>query len=804
MLSRLSFILGFILLSFFPLPASAQEFGAFTYPRTIGVDEHNNLLYVAEAFGGNLFVFDTSIPSTALIARYETQLDGPLKIIYDSSTNFTYVIYLRTREILIFNGDHIRQERTLGEVKRISFPREEWPNISLLNVIPASDGENIFVVQSGANPKIILARVMGDQLQSFALDRNPLSVAYDAAGKRLFVSYGVGFPVFTVISTETGKREEILTPYDAGQIAFQQQTNSLSVLSTFTPHLMVVHMESKEVREIKLPYQPYSLETDEAGNTYMTSYFFNSVLVLSAEAKLSVYPLSTYPIAMRAFGEKFVIVGHNGVVEVGDVTNKSKKISVETPARINIFGAYQLFPIIAVNRETSEAFIVNEDTDTITVLNISDGEVGTIGISQSKSTEANLSHPVSGAFWNDKLFVANFPGFVSVFEKDSERFLKKIFLPGTIHDLLLIDNMLYALSGSAKRVFIINPADGAIMREISIERLGGAKSPAGSLSFIRTDDNPHMLSIADQVSGDWLLLDLEEEHTVASGRSFGSARAGVALTNAVYVEGDAATGNIAVTSRSKGVKNQVLLPDDFKPLHFDVDQKTSDIIILGINTIGDARIFIADQGGKVKNHFPAGKSVSAKTARRTGFFTSSEWVTFAMFNNFTNSIWLFYPGRVDIYDKNGVAKDTILYSGGALFNLAFDKDRFFVSGIDLMEEIDLRTNILVRTLEYRDIPHAGVINRQVVLRTIVQKDQGIILIPMYNVISYFDDSKKTWHTFFQSDQQVLPTFIRYGINGDQRDYEKYVLLSIGFFALVLISFALFLYYYRRQHLSASE
>lgn len=794
-LRGLFFLAGILL---FPSFAIAQEIVGFTYPRAIGVDEKNHLLYVTQAFApgakGNIFIFDTNGNNElSLLEKFEVPTEFPTKVIHDPSTSFTYIIYMGTRQIVSFDGDAIRQGKGV-KLNWINFYHIRSGILSSLDVVPVGDGERIFIVQFGMDPKIIMTDPLGNELKTFSLDRTPLSVVYHKTGGALFVSYGVGFSIITKIILATGEREEILLPYSAGQLIFDEE--SLYVADALGAHLMMIGRKDGLIETIDIPFQAHFLGLDRGNKLYFANYFINKIGVINQEKVLTMLPLQVYPITLKAVDEKLVIVGHNGFVEIVPIDGATSLL-VETLPRHYIFGAYQYVSFFASSALEGRIYLGNEDNDAVVVVDIRTGQKEIIENTKGNSL-ATLSHPVSAVFWKDKLFVANFPGFISVFERDSEKFLKKIFFNTPIDDMMMVDDVFYVASGGAKLIYLIDPSQQVVLGGIRLDDSMQGSGVSGSLRFLQTTDDPKGFYVYDEVTGAWAFIDPATRSILFSGRREGLIRPPT-VTDDIIVFASFTRGNITIAERRSGGEKTISLPDGSHPLYISVDQETSDIIVLGINELGDAAIFVVNRSGVLENSFAVGRALNTKASPQVGAFTGKETVFYGAFNNIDDAIWVFFPGRIHIYDKAGIVQKTILYSD-SVFQFALNDDKLYLAGGGRLDEVDLTQSMIMRSWNFSShIPLGALRVGQEVLHIVAKKDDGIAIIPGHDTIIYYNYKNDTWHTILGKGLTGAPEFIFSNVIKKKQERASQWFI---FFIVVLAIFMLFCaFFWRRKRYS---
>ena len=170
---------------------------------------------------------------------------------------------------------------------------------------------------------------------------------------------------------------------------------------------------------------------------------------------------------------------------------------------------------------------------------------------------------------------------------------------------------------------------------------------------------------------------------------------------------------------------------------------------------------------------------------------SSSLVALSKFNPFSDAIWSVSLERINIFDKKGALKNTVLFSD-YLTNMLADKETLFVFGINKINAVSLKEGKLVKTWNLIDtVARNGVFNLQMVKRSNAQEGEGISLAPTYDVMSYYTYADDAWHTVTNADDVGAPKFVaaRQVVSPDAFKIDKKTLgfmLLIG--ALVLVIF----------------
>ncbi len=763
----------FAVLAFFAMPSfvsAAGEFSGLRYPRTIGVDGKNSLLYVTESFqqDGNVYVFDIAGSGSGgtksdfpLVVTIKTNRLTPFTVAVDNVTGYTYISYSREKEIWIFDGKAVR-EGTNKPLERITFSEEEQQSIAYVKAIPAHDGKRVFFVLYGPSQRIIVAHPSGRPLRTIPLDRHPFSIAYITDRDALAVSYGVGFDTVTMIPIRGGDRKEILTPYPVGKIVYNEDRHLIFGTDALGSHLMVIRPDTDQVTELGLPFQAHFLDSDKAGNIYFANYFTKALGVVDVKGKLTKVPMSVHPITMSVIGEHIALLGHNGFLEIIDTRQMGAPHRVaDTGRRGPTFGPQQLFYALGGDSVQGRVFVANEDMDTVVVVSFADGATKTVHAADN-NTATVLRHPSGSTFLDGKLFVSNFAGFVSVFDQKTEAHLKTIPLESSVDAIIVFDKRIYAVSSGAGKMYEIDPSTYTISAGIELAGFHQDVERAGSVLLAQVLGDPHLLAVTDEISGRWVFVDPIAKKSVRWGVAPlpGLVRTPFVVKDAV-LEVSSMESSIQRTvwdADSKAHVTKVPLPKDHYPLFASVKVETGELMVFVRDSAGIGKVLIIAPDDEVRESFPVGKNADLRLNRVLGGFNHTE-TAMAVHNLLTDSIWSVGVEHINIFDKKGVLKNTILFSDPRSYMLA-DKEMLFIFGINKINAISLQEEKIVKTWDlFTATSHNGVSNLSMVKKPNAQEGQGISLVPTYDLITYYNYADDAWHTITNRDGAGAPKFV---------------------------------------------
>jgi len=784
---NISFVLFAIILATFPILVFAgdREAEDFYFPRTLGVDTTNNILFVAQgyAFNGDAYInaFSTKDDNYSPIGRLTVPYNLPTSIVHNPASGLTYITYIGNSRVVILNGSRVSEAGNTAIEGVIDLSGDGTAGY-LIDVVPLENEKNIAIIQYGANPKAIIAGSDGAVLNTIKLDRNPISIAVGKGS--LFITYGEGFPVLTKIDTTSGAKNDIPLPQDAGKIAsFNDKT--LVIAGSSEDIVMLVEKETgRVVSTSKTPFRTYFLKTIPGKPiVYGANYFEKSLFVYDGK-KVSTVPLSVYPIALFETGGRAVALGHAGFVEVIDLAGAKEPLFFDTlPRRLPFVDLQQYISVIGSDSKNGRLFVNNEEYDSVTGIDISKNKAVYIK-SSNKNEQKWISHPVGAAFLGNDIFVGNKDGSVAVFSKDKAKFREKFQIGEDMSDFRRIGTKLYAILEKGPSLAVVDPVSKQV-RTVPLPSLN-KDVQRGLLRFFEDGTiNEKEFGVFDSISGSWWFLSADDEEWKVERQGNGAVRP---LLRSSSVDVEVGRDNILrIHDRAnwENVRN-VLLNGITETFFVSIDPVTSDVVAYGADKLGDAYIVIVNSDGQEKNRFRIGKALRRGAIGNTRQNTNSDTVFHAGYNRSDKNIWVFYPGTVRVYDKEGNFMKNFVYSSG-LYHLAVDGTTAFVVGVGSFQLIDLTAGNIIKFWElFPDLLNKITISAATVVKAIIQEDEGVMIVNQYDSISYFNKETESWHVLLNEGGKGFPSILNSNVNNGDNSKRSGTFAFIGIVGLILV------------------
>lgn len=782
------FTLFVIIIAIFPVLVFAgdREVEGFSFPRTLGVDTTNSILFVAQGytFNGDAYIDAFSIKDNdySPVGRLTVPYNIPASVIHNPASGLTYVSYLGSSRVVILDGSRI-SEAGNAAIRGVIDLSEEGEAGYLIEVVPLENEKSIAIIRYGANPKVMVADSDGTVLETIKLDRNPLSVV---SGKEfLFITYGEGFPVLTKIDTASGAKNDIHLSYDAGKIAsFDDKT--LAIAGSSEDIVMLVEKETgRVVSTLKTPFRIYFLKTIPGKPImYGANYFEKSLFVYDGK-KVRTIPLNVYPIALAETGGRAAALGHAGFVEVIDLAGANPPLFFDTlPRRLPFVSLQQYISVIGSDSKNGRLFVDNEVYDSVIGIDISKNEAVYIK-SGDKKQQKWIDRPVGAAFFGDEVFVGNKDGSVAVFSKNDAKFKEQFQIGGDIGDFRRIGTKLYAILEKGPSLAVVDPVSKKV-KNILLPSLDG-NVQRGLLRFFEDETiDERGFGIFDSISGSWWLLSTDGEGWKVERQGSDAVRPPLRSSSVDVEIGRDNVLRIHDRANWDNVRN--VLPNGIMETFFaSIDPDTSDIVVYGADNLDDAYVVIISSDGREKTRFRVGEVLRKGAIGNTRQSIESDTIFNAVYNRNDKNIWVFLPGTVRVYDKEGNFIKNVIYPS-ALYHLVADRTTAFAVGADSLQLIDLAAGNVIKFWEIT--PNLSdkmiTISAPTVVKAIIQEDEGVMIVNQYDSVSYFNKETEIWHVLSNESGEGFPSTRADTVKGADNSKRNSALVFFGIVGLVLL------------------
>lgn len=429
-------------------------------------------------------------------------------------------------------------------------------------------------------------------------------------------------------------------------------------------------------------------------------------------------------------------------------------------------------------------YIVNEYDDSILTVSVNNTSANVLG-KFSKEGRV-IAHPVGGGLWNDRMFAANFDGRMIAYETTSGKMiLERTVADKGLDDTILLDGRLFAVSGAAQELYVVNPHDFSVQEKIPLTALGGKDNRLGPLILHKADERQNVFSIHDEMSGAWAFFDVAENRIIANGKDNGLAGVPILIENgvarALFEQGVLVLSGISGNMYDK----RVTFPDGYKPVFISYDN-ASRIIVFAVNAVRDASIFIVGTDGSISASFPVGRGVRAKVAGATGFPADVKTVLHAFYNSFDRSIWVVQSGSIAVYSSDGTLRKTISFSPivSQLTNVTVTNGALVLASVYGIQVFDLATGIAVHEWEFAETALSkSVINGRTITRVSYDPTMGIVLTLQYDVMPYYDAKHDAWKSIFNETRVGAPSSLIREEDGTETKKSFFWIIAPLFFII---------------------